>query len=502
MASVVGALIFFLMLFTVGTGYFLFVNTENQQYSAGLAARSNAIQSAASENLQITTLALSSNGDVGFYVNSTSGLNVNATAVLVVSATGSILQCTGKGLSSGFCSHQSSTFEVCTSTSCTSTVTPAPSFIVVNSGQGSPVIDTGYNYVAGTTDTVKVLTQRGNVYSATYPPTANQNSVMANTAQSLTVDPSTFKWEAIQPNSASLVQKGYSSNCANINCGLGYGSPVAAGNTLIFGLGWYNLNPPATPIDSAGSSFILGANNSVTYTYTPAYVGSHFNPNCGSATCGTTYNVVSSGNTLVFGLGWDNQSPPTALPSDTFGDSFTLGANNLVTVNPPSPRLVQEELPSQLRQSNCGLAYGPPVTAGNTLVYGLGMVRQPAILPVNCSRLPVTVRPPSPSSSTALRPIGKAPPRCLVTLGSNVASGEPRRVMFNDQSNRGLGTTSVSGFGVSTWYSAVSKIPEEGAWPTCTTASPAAARHQGPSPSPEATYRLEARPNSRAYLPR
>jgi len=44
-AGILAALILFVMLFTVGTGYFLFVNQGNLLYTKALSARSNSIQS-------------------------------------------------------------------------------------------------------------------------------------------------------------------------------------------------------------------------------------------------------------------------------------------------------------------------------------------------------------------------------------------------------------------------------------------------------------------------
>src|SRR5713101_7529616 len=93
-AGVIAAVIMFGILFSVGTGYFIFVNSTNNQYVNNLVSTSGKLQSAKAESLQVTTL-LMPNGDVGFYANNTSGVSANMTVVYVVSATGTVLHCSG-----------------------------------------------------------------------------------------------------------------------------------------------------------------------------------------------------------------------------------------------------------------------------------------------------------------------------------------------------------------------------------------------------------------------
>jgi len=370
-AGIVAAVFLFAMLFTVGTSYFLFTAAMNNEYSQSLVAASQKLQGNIQESLLVSTV-LMTDGDVGFYVNNTSGVIVNMTMVLVYSSTSGLLQCDGVGIPA--------------SSGCGSTGNTAPPlWIAVNAGKGSAKIDTEYPYTSGTTYTLKIITQRGNQYTATYPPTAEQNSVQANTAQSLTVDPTTFKYMTIQANPASLVQSGYN-GCTTSTCTLQYGRSVTAGNLLVLGLGWYNLNMPATPTDTVGTSFSLDTSSSVTYTYAPAYVRSGYNPNCGASTCGTTLNSVNQGDTLVFGLGWYNQNVPST-PTDTFGDTFTLGASNSVTYTPPSPSLVQSKYTSNCNSANCALQFNSNNNQGDTLVYGLGWYGSLPYVPVtvnNC----------------------------------------------------------------------------------------------------------------------
>src|SRR2546427_8149209 len=133
--------------------------------------------------------------------------------------------------------------------------------------------------------------------------------------------------------------------CSSASCGLAFTSSVAAGNTLAFALGWYGQSPPSTPTDTRGDTFTLGVSNSVSAPSgnPPTLVQKNYNSNCSSASCGLAFtsNVVS-GNTLAFALGWYNQSPPST-PTDTRGDTFTLGVSNSVSApsaNPPT--LVQD----------------------------------------------------------------------------------------------------------------------------------------------------------------
>src|SRR6266851_4864904 len=175
-AGIVAAVIMFAILFTVGTSYFIFVNSTNNTYVKNLVSTSSNLQSAKAESLIVTTL-LMPNGNIGFYANNTAGVSMNMTVVYVVSSSGNMLRCGGVGLPAG--------------AGCVNTTPPL--WILLNVGKGSAKIDTGYLYVAGTTDTVEVVTARGSTYSATYPPTSSNNAVSANTAQSLTVDPQTFK---------------------------------------------------------------------------------------------------------------------------------------------------------------------------------------------------------------------------------------------------------------------------------------------------------------------
>ena len=90
-------------------------------------------------------------------------------------------------------------------------------------------------YVASTTDTVVVLTARGNTFAETYPMTVSNGANNAITSESLTVNLNQFRWHALNAEPTSIVQKGYTSNCNSNQCSLAYGSSVTAADTLLYG---------------------------------------------------------------------------------------------------------------------------------------------------------------------------------------------------------------------------------------------------------------------------
>src|SRR2546427_11754018 len=167
--------------------------------------------------------------------------------------------------------------------------------------------DTGLTVVAGTY-AIKVITHRGNAFTATYPPAPTN---YASSTGSLTVDLSSFKWVQLTGTS-SITQENYVANCNAAVFGVGFSKNVAAGDTLVYAVGWPNHAAPATPTDTRGDTFTLGAANTVTTPSTtpPTLVQQRYTSNCASSLCGLAYSSnVASGNTLVFGLGWRNLTP-------------------------------------------------------------------------------------------------------------------------------------------------------------------------------------------------
>ncbi|MGH9920996.1 MAG: hypothetical protein ACRD6W_19275, partial [Nitrososphaerales archaeon] len=364
-AGIVATVIMFAILFTIGTSYFIFLGSQNSAYVSNLISATNKEQGSLQESLTINTV-LESDGDLGFTANDTSAVTVNMTAVLVLSSTGALLECDGVGFPAGAgCGNTTPTL-----------------WTTIDAGGWSPSMDTGYVYAAGTTDTVKVLTARGNTFSGTYPSPADQSS----SSQSVTVSLDNLKWVQLIPQASSYVQKNYIANCNAANCALAYNSHVTAGNILVAGIGWVNHAAPASVTDTLSDQFTLGASSSVVIPSTPAVVQSKYTSNCNAASCGLAFasNVVS-GHELVYAVGWANHAAPSA-PTDTRGDSFTLGASQSDTVTPPTPAVVQQRYLANCNSATCALAYSSSVTAGNTLVFGLGW---PTTTPYNY--VPVTI---------------------------------------------------------------------------------------------------------------
>ena len=137
----------FSMLFSVGTGYFLFVNTTNTFYVKSLSDRTSAMQAQLNEGLDVVSAA-GSNNHLTLTVTNNAAIGTNVTGVLLIDPN-KALYTFGVGLSSN----------------------TTPALPIGLSQGGSATVDTSLLIVAGTY-TIKVLTQRGNAFSATYPPSA------------------------------------------------------------------------------------------------------------------------------------------------------------------------------------------------------------------------------------------------------------------------------------------------------------------------------------------
>jgi hypothetical protein len=154
-AGILAAVILFAMLFSVGAGYFLFVNTENGLYQSVLFNNANKVTNAVTEGVVVTTLATKTSPQhIGFYVNNTGGSTANVTSFYVSNSSGYVLACAGQGVPTPKCTSNSQ----------------FP--IILNVGAGSQTVDTLFPPVSGVTYVLKILTARGNVFSTTYPPTA------------------------------------------------------------------------------------------------------------------------------------------------------------------------------------------------------------------------------------------------------------------------------------------------------------------------------------------
>ncbi len=442
-AGIVATVIMFAILFTVGTSYFIFVNSQNASYVSSLLAATNKVQGGLTESLTITTL-LDADGDIGFYANDTSALTVNMTAVLVLSSTGTLLKCLGLGFPSG--------------QGCVNTVPPL--WVTVNAGKGSPTIDTEYVYTTGTV-TVKVLTARGNTYVQTYPEASTNYANNALSSESVVVNLNQFRWHALTAEPTSVRQTGYTTTgCSGSGCAVTTGSSVTVADTLIYALGWYGQSPPSgVPTDTLGSTFTLAqaASSSVVHTATPSMVQSR-SGSCNAQTCGLPYTSnVASGDTLVYGLGWANAATPASVPTDTLGDTFHPGESNYVTVNPTAPSVVQQAYKANCSSATCSIATTSPVTAGNTLVFGLGWPSTPQYnyVPVTITNCQLVASAPAldgsnynigttSSLSASLTTTHSSDVIIAIVYGQNTATGSYRTATMSD--GAGLTWTGVGSY--------------------------------------------------------
>ena len=121
-------------------------------YSEALTNRGNAINDRLNENLLVNTETV--NNHVGVLINNTGGISTNITSMYILSQSGTVLSCLGKGMPDD----------------CENSNPPLP--VVVTPQKSSPTIDTMYTHVAGV-DIIKVVTQRGNVFTSYYPPSGS-----------------------------------------------------------------------------------------------------------------------------------------------------------------------------------------------------------------------------------------------------------------------------------------------------------------------------------------
>src|SRR2546428_8103051 len=338
-------LLLFSMIFSVGAGYFMFVINGESQYSQALANRTQGLQSKLVESLRITPASGASNHLV-FTATNIGGTAANITDVFVLDPSG-VTHTSGLGFGG---SH------------------PPPALPGgVTPQKTSASYDTGITIVPGPY-TIKVITHRGNAYTATYPPVPTS---FASATGSLTVDLSSFRWVQLTGTS-SITQENYAPNCNAALCGAGFSSNVASGDTIVYAVGWANHAAPATPTDTRGDTFTLGASNTVSASTgtPPTLVQKNYNSNCASASSGLEFTSnVASGNTLAFALGWVNQNAPST-PTDTLGNTYTLGVSNSLIGT--APTLVQKNYNSNCASASCGLQFTQNVVAGNPLAFALG----------------------------------------------------------------------------------------------------------------------------------
>ena len=158
-SGIIGAVILFTLLFTIGSEYFIFVNNVNNLETQALVNRGNAIANRLQESIQIIP-SLNASSYLRFYINNTGGITVNITSMMILSSTGVELGCYGIGYS--------------TSLNCGNTTPALP--LVANPGAGAPrhsYVVSSYSYTSGTV-VLKLFASDGSSYSATYPAPATE----------------------------------------------------------------------------------------------------------------------------------------------------------------------------------------------------------------------------------------------------------------------------------------------------------------------------------------
>jgi len=262
-SGILAAVIMFTMLFTVGAGFFLFVNTNNNLYDQALSARNSAQQNQLSESLQLTSLALN-NGNIAVYANNTGGIGVNITGLFISYSGKTVTQCSGVGLPSSSCTAVAK-FPSCqlpayvntgkgikgvpmkSGTGCTSTP-DASSNQCKSSGALLTCLDTGQP-ANSTTAAIRVVTQRGNIFTTTYPPSAitlASQALSSGAIGDLYLSPSTFTFYAICTTSSGSCTSCLSgSSCYLQKQGYGFtmAQSFATSNALAFSVRVTDYSP-------------------------------------------------------------------------------------------------------------------------------------------------------------------------------------------------------------------------------------------------------------------
>jgi hypothetical protein len=146
----------FAMLFTVGIGYFIFVDQGVLSSLSAQRVRDQAVATASSEMLSMKVALSSVTGDLGLQVANTGKVPSTLVDVFIVNTTSSRIAC-----------------NTCTvNVSLPLTIAPGMSTAMMT-GCGHAVgcgIGISYQYTAGYPVEVSVVTSTGNVFSAQYPP--------------------------------------------------------------------------------------------------------------------------------------------------------------------------------------------------------------------------------------------------------------------------------------------------------------------------------------------
>jgi len=193
-SGIVAALFLFTMLFTVGTGYYLFTAAADQTNNSANISREASIQAAAEE--QLTVLAPGSlatngptSGDLWFRVLNAGGLPTTITEVYVSNSQGQLLSKSTVGNNSPFLTGSP---DINVSLPFTLNVGGSTQYSAScgSTGCDIAIAKTAYTYTSGTVY-LEVVTQNGNIFSAQYPPKPLTTTTTVSTISSTTTTTST-----------------------------------------------------------------------------------------------------------------------------------------------------------------------------------------------------------------------------------------------------------------------------------------------------------------------
>ena len=231
-AGIVATIFMFAMLFTVGASYFLFVNQNDLLYSQASSARASSLSSQHSEYLVLDATADPSTQVISFTAQNAGAATSNIVSFLLSDSTGSVV---------GFC--QSGTGGSC----------PSLPF-AVNLGATSSSVSTGFTYVSPNTYTLSVITQLGNVFTTTYPPsttTLASQALSSGAIGDLYLQFNSYTYYAITTHSSnpscpgSGTNSSYSNYClvtTSGNSGPGFDIPSSVPGNIGFSVAMQNLN--------------------------------------------------------------------------------------------------------------------------------------------------------------------------------------------------------------------------------------------------------------------
>jgi len=232
-SSIIGALFLFMILFTVGVGFFFTLENQNYGFVKAQSASNARIVDRELESLLINGL-LGIGNVLQFTATNVGGVTANVTAAYVLDSAGTVLTCNGgKAVSSV--------------AGCTNTSPPLP--VLVDIGQTSSKISTSYTYSSGTV-TVLVLTASGKTYTCIYPgcfvsliagPAAKAANELGQDAGPVFVQASSLR-QFLGPVEERKVADGYGVGCPSSCVGGYWGYVIPGGARAAYAATFINLD--------------------------------------------------------------------------------------------------------------------------------------------------------------------------------------------------------------------------------------------------------------------